>query len=504
MRASIFSRLMMGYVLLVVLSASASVYAVVQLGKIRDVTHSILLVDTAIVDIHKSLTDVLLSETRYDKKFVIMNDQALHAEFLGANREFEGLLNQAFDRVDSPEVKAVLKEIADLHDDYRALFEEEAGMLAAGQPYSAGWYGETKDRFVNAMLEDLARVRTLSQGGIVTKVTKLNEAGASATTAAMIITAVSLAVGIVISLLITRSITVPLTRMERKTAEIGRGIYKADLDLTSPPEIGALARAFNFMSAKLKEVDTMKSDFYSLMSHELRTPLTSIKEGTNLFLEGHGGPVTEKQKRLLTIIAEESNRLIGLVSSLLDLSRLEAGMLPYQFVRADLGALITKALGEVIPLAEAKQIRIRKDVEPSLTARVDAERILQVLRNLLGNALKFTPKGGSVRIAARHVQRSGLNAGTGTPDAEPPAAAPDHGEKLVEISVEDTGPGIPKDHQAAIFDKFRQVTLAGAAKVPGTGLGLAIVQHIVNDHGGAVWVKSVEGLGSTFTFVLPA
>jgi two-component system sensor histidine kinase GlrK len=278
----------------------------------------------------------------------------------------------------------------------------------------------------------------------------------------MIITAASLALGIVISILITRSITVPLARMRKKTAEIG-----------------ALAQAFNFMSAKLKEVDTMKSDFYSLMSHELRTPLTSIKEGTNLFLEGHGGPVTEKQKRLLTIIAEESNRLIGLVSSLMDLSKIEAGMVSYNIIETELPPLISRAMVEVAPLAEAKKIHIRKDIGEVPPVRLDAERILQVLRNLIGNALKFTPTGGTVSIAVRR-RDNGIG-----------------------VSVTDTGPGIPKEHQAAIFDKFRQVTLSGAARVPGTGLGLAIVKHIVQDHGGTLWVESEAGQGSTFTFVLP-
>jgi len=469
----------MGYLLLLILSMSASFYAIFQLGRIRDVIHSIILVDTSIVDIHKNLTDALLSETRYEKKFVIMNDPALYDGFVGANREFEDLLGQAVARADSPEVKAVLNGIEDLHYEYRALFEEEAGLLRAGQRYSAGWYAEVKDRFINGLFEDLAQVRSLSQLNIVKKITSLNRAGASATNAGMIITAAALVAGIVISILITRSITVPLARMRKKTAEIGSGVYEADLELTSPPEIGALAQAFNFMSTKLKEVDTMKSDFYALMSHELRTPLTSIKEGTNLFLEGHGGPVTEKQKRLLTIIAEESNRLIDLVNSLMDLSKLEAGMVPYHFIEADLPPLVARAIVEVVPLAEAKQIRITKDIGEVPRIHLDPERILQVLRNLIGNALKFTPSGGSVSITVG--RREG---GVG-------------------MSVTDTGPGIPKEHQAAIFDKFRQATLVGAVKIAGTGLGLAIVKHIVQDHGGTVWVESEARQGSTFTVVLP-
>jgi two-component system sensor histidine kinase GlrK len=216
------------------------------------------------------------------------------------------------------------------------------------------------------------------------------------------------------------------------------------------------------------------------MSHELRTPLTAIKESTSLFLEGRGGAVTDKQKRLLAIMAEESNRLIDLVNSLLDLSRLEAGMVSYHPVRQDLNRLISRALSEVEPLAEAKGIRIESDLKDLPAVAADPERILQVLRNLLGNALKFTPRDGRVTLSS--------------------AAT----EKGAAVSVTDTGPGIAPADAAIIFDKYRQAAAAGLPKVPGTGLGLAIVKHIVQDHGGTVWVTSDGTRGSTFTFVLPS
>ena len=470
---------MLGYLVLLVLTASASVYAILQLSKIRDVIHSIILVDTSLVDMHKSLSDALLSETRYEKKFVIMNDPALYESFSGANREFGELLGRAISHAESPELRAVLGTVADLHDGYRSLFEEEVGLIRSGEKYSAAWYAEQKDQLINALLEDIGQVRTLSQINIVSKITKLNEAGASATKAAMIITGSALIAGLAISILITRSITVPLTRMKAKTAEIGSGVYEPDLDLSSPPEIGQLAQAFNYMSAKLRQVDTMKSDFYALMSHELRTPLTSIKEGTNLFLEGHGGPVTDRQRKLLTIIAEESNRLIELVNSLMDLSKLEAGMVSYNFVKTEIPPLVARAVVEVTPLAEAKKIRISKDIGEVPAVSLDPERMLQVLRNLIGNALKFTPPGGMVGITVGRREAG------------------------IAVSVTDTGPGIPKEHQATIFDKFRQAAVSGVGKNAGTGLGLAIVKHVVQDHGGALWVESEVGRGSTFYVTLP-
>lgn len=470
---------MMGYLLLLTLATGVSLYSVSKLGRVRDVTHSVILEDNVLLDLNKSLTNTLVTETLQEKKFIILHDQVYYDGFLQAWRDFDRYLASARGLARSPELSAMIDRIGTLHLGYQTLFDEEAALRRTGTPYVAARYRMMKDDAVNALHDALQAMRARVQSNIIGKVTRLNEAVVQAGDVTLIVTVSALVLGIIISLLITRSITVPLKRMAQKTAEIGSGNYGADLDLRSPPEIGALAQAFNFMSAKLRDLDRMKSDFYSLMSHELRTPLTSIKEGTNLFLEGHGGPVTEKQKWLLKIVAEESNRLIGLVNSLMDLSKLEAGMLAYNFTKAELPSLVTTAAGEVLPLAEAKKIRIGTDMDAVPPVTLDPERILQVLRNLIGNALKFTPPGGTVRIAVRH------------------------GESGVGVSVTDSGPGIPKEHQSAIFDKFRQATLAGTKKLPGTGLGLAIVKHIIKDHGGTVWVESEEGRGSTFTFVLP-
>ncbi len=234
------------------------------------------------------------------------------------------------------------------------------------------------------------------------------------------------------------------------------------------------------MCDRLKDLDNMKSDFFSMMSHELRTPLTSIKEGIGLLLEGVGGTVTDKQRRLLTILAEESQRLISLVNSLLDLSKMEAGMMTYHLQPASLSSVIDRAVTELGPLAEAKRIKIEARIrEPIPLVKMDPDRILQALRNLVGNAVKFTPDGGRVTLQA--AQKNGS----------------------VEVAVSDTGPGIAADDLPMIFDKYRQGSSKSAYMLRGTGLGLAIVKHIITSHGGQVWVESEAGQGSSFIFVLP-
>ena len=263
--------------------------------------------------------------------------------------------------------------------------------------------------------------------------------------------------------------------MKKKTSEIARGDFGDHLELSSPPEIQELEQAFNAMSTRLKELDTMKTDFFSLMSHELRTPLASIKEATNLLVESlRNGEITERQKKLFSIMKEENNRLIKLVNSLLDLSKMEAGMMVYAFNRSDVFSLIKRAVREIEPLAEAKNITITIDADQGLPfIRFDNQRIL--------HAVKFTPKDGHVKVLLKNFEQG------------------------IKVSVADTGVGIAKESLMTIFDKFQQEdVLTHFHKIKGTGLGLSLVKHIIKAHGGRIWAESTLGQGSTFTFVLPA
>ncbi len=292
--------------------------------------------------------------------------------------------------------------------------------VKANRRYRRSAYDTGKEKATDGILEQLERLENYSRQDIRNRITFLEEAGASAERFAVVMSGAAILLVIATSFLITRGITRPLTALMGKTKEISSGVFKGNLSISSPPEISELSIAFNSMCDKLSVVDRMKTDFFSTMSHELRTPLTSIKEGTSLLLEGVAGTITDKQRRLLNILAEESNRLIGLVSSLLDLSKMEAGMTAYSFEATRLVPLIKKVVEEIGPIAEARKIGVETELDPGLPLlRLDGERILQALRNIIGNAMKFTPNGGKVKISAQPV---------------------DHG---VKVSVADTGPGIP-------------------------------------------------------------
>ena len=172
--------------------------------------------------------------------------------------------------------------------------------------------------------------------------------------------------------------------------------------------------------------------------------------------------------------------MISLVNSLLDLSKMEAGMMSFNFVQHDIKNLIHQVAREIEPIAETRTIRIETDIANTLPkVKIDISRMLQVLRNLLINAVKFTPKGGNIRVYTKK-----------------------EGDELI-VSVKDNGPGISEEHLETIFDKFHQVNILESNKITGTGLGLSIVKHIIQAHGGRVWVESTLGKGSVFTMKLP-
>ncbi len=443
-------------------------------------TRDIILADNNYLDFYKKLTDAMLSQTRYERKYIVMQDKAFYENFLRAQEVFKQHINKAISLSDEIELNELLNKINDLHRQFESVLNEEINLIQDSKQYHKDLYQNKKEQIANDILEQLKQFRDLTENNIFNKIKSLSEAGIKARKVAIIFTAAALILGFILSVLITRSITIPLGKLEKKTKEIAKGNFEGDLHINSPPEIEELANAFNMMCHKLGEVEDMKSNFFSLMSHELRTPLTSIREGTNLLLGGVGGEISERQKRLLSIISEESNRLIDLVNSVMDLSKMEAGMLEYHFTRASLVPLIARVVTEMVPLTEAKKITIVRDIKELPTVSMDEERILQVVRNLIGNAVKFTPQNGKITVEASREK------------------------EFVKVSIVDTGPGIPLEHLDSIFVKYHQIRVAGTSKVKGSGLGLAIVKHIIEAHGGKIWAESELGKGSAFHFVLPS
>jgi len=480
MRLGIFSRMLIGFLVIFVLLMGGTVYGIFNLYQLNKGTRQIIRIDNRILDFKEKMTDAFLSQLRFERKFVLTKDPSIYNQYLSARKDFGNYFSEILSLVDTPEKSKSLSQIKITYSRFQSLAEEEMGQIQTDPPSFKKRYEHQIEKVGDEILEELKKLEGYTRHDIYQRMKALDQAGTSAQKLAILLSAITIGLALAISLLITRSIAKPITLLTEKTKEISRGRFEGDLHISSPPEISQLSESFNSMCQQLKMVDKMKSDFLSTMSHELRTPLTSIKEGISLLRDGIGGASGEKQKRLLNILTAETHRLIGLVNSLLDLSKMEAGMMTYHFEAGKLPPLIQRAMMEMVPLVEAKRIRLEAGTNEELpSVNMDGDRILQALRNLIGNAVKFTPEGGRIRVSARPT-----NGGA-------------------EVSVEDTGPGIPQENMTTIFERFHQVPGKSTNPMKGTGLGLAIVKHIITAHGGKVWAESQPGRGSTFIFVLP-
>lgn len=240
-------------------------------------------------------------------------------------------------------------------------------------------------------------------------------------------------------------------------------------------------RRLQEVNVELAKANQLKSDFVANMSHELRSPLNDILGFTQLFLSRTYGEINPRQEEAMQLVSESAHVLLDLINSILDLSKLEAGDRDVVEEAVLVGEVIEEVYRACGPLVRGKPIKLRVDVDAEMPPIVsDRRKVRQVLMNLVHNAIKFT-KRGSIKMTGRLLRHEGK----------------------VEISVEDTGIGIDKNHQDIIFDAFRQVDGSATREYGGTGLGLAITKKVLDLIGGQISVKSAPGVGSTFRVILP-
>ncbi len=230
---------------------------------------------------------------------------------------------------------------------------------------------------------------------------------------------------------------------------------------------------------ELKRLNEIKSDFVSTVSHELRTPLTSIQGYVSLMQDGDAGQINDDQKEFLGIVKEESQRLLRLISDLLDISKIEAGKMKIMFEDFNILEFIDNYKTEILAMAAPKKIKVQIQASKGLPViKADSDKIKQIFYNLISNAVKFSREGSLVNISIKDKN--------------------DH----MQIDVSDQGIGIAEKDLKTIFEKFQQVDTKMTRKVGGTGLGLAITKNLVEAHGGNIWVKSKIGKGSEFSFTV--
>jgi len=287
---------------------------------------------------------------------------------------------------------------------------------------------------------------------------------------------VAIAIALLLTFVLSRRMTSPIGALAKAARRLGRGDLSQRVQLQGEGEVAALAQAFNSMAADLEHVEQLRRNLVADVAHELRTPLSNIQG----YLEAIRDEVVKPDAAAIRSLSEETALLSRLVNELQELSLAEAGELKLVYQAEDITKLVKQAVTPWQPQLAAKEISLSLDLPDNLSpVNIDWQRVNQVLHNLLENAVAYTHKGGTINVAA--------------------IAQGD----WVEVSVSDTGEGIPAEDLPHIFERFYRVDKSRARATGGSGLGLTIAKRLVESHGGKITVQSELRKGSRFSFTLP-
>ena len=437
-----------------------------------------------------NLSDQLLQRLdtieEFTRKFQVTRD----SDYLAQTSAIEDLLAQDLARIGElslgPEEGGQVLELVRLWEQYERLELSDQG-----------------EEWFNLQLEHLGRLHDQTQRvfeeiqrSIAIEVREAARVGGRAERVSLGVAALTLGASLLISVMIVRSVSGRLGQLTRGTRALARGKFDHRLDARGSDEFADLSGDFNSMAQQLGELDQMKRDFVAHVSHELRSPLASIYETVALLLDDVSGTLSPEQKRLLQLNLQSTKRLSSMIGNLLDMSRMDAGMMEYHLKTCDLTALVEGAVEELRVQTDEQEIRITTEFEKQpVMIECDEDCIYRVVVNLLGNAMKVTRQGGTITAQVRLV--GGVPEKLRPPVEQRLPSSPSAGFAL--LAIVDSGPGVPDSHKEKIFERFHQVEQSGQ----GFGLGLAISRSIVVGHQGVIWVEDGEERGSTFKVLLP-
>jgi len=472
----------LGYVTILALVIGVNLYILSQFRALTElgaelVTHHFPAVETA-----KQLITSLYAQLKSDKQYLVLRDTTLLKDFLQEAENFRKTLAALEDQERGGTTREALRKVKAHHEEFHTLFLNVGVEQADRSPLAIANYEQHRDGLIDAMTQAITAYITSQEAsvGAILRDSHLRSVQAQEITQQLLMMALVLGLGL--AGIASYSILLPLRRVKAQIHRIGQGHFGGTISQAVPQELRDLVDQVNLMGEKLQKLDEMKSEFLANISHELRTPLTSIREGSQLLLDGIPGELTKDQTETLSIISDSSQQLNHLIGNLLDLSRMEADMVSYNFNPTDLNRLAVRSTEKVKFLADRKNIHLDIDLVHGKikVQEVDGQRMEQVFENFLSNAIKFSPNGATITIRSQ----------------------PDSANTGIHFIVEDTGPGIPKEDVPHIFERFYQGKTPEGRVYVGSGIGLALAKRVIEDHGGTIWAESTLGKGTALHFIL--
>jgi signal transduction histidine kinase len=429
------------------------------------------------LELEVSLAEIVPRLLRIEARYLVLRDRA-YGELLRERMARAGVDLQRLEvLLRSADEEKSYREAVAAFATYEQMIGEERALLSRGQATRALRLSEGPARSAAERLDQALTQLTQATSAEVAVAQAAVHALESRTWTTILVTlSVSLVAAVSATGFLASRLTRSVRRLSSATGRVADGSFTEPLPVETRDEIGDLTRAFNRMALELREVEALKQQFFSQISHELRNPLTAIRASAQLVLLRARDALDARQRHWVQSIDDSVDRLLSLVTQILDLNRLRAGVFPLVRQPVELDKVVARALEVLGPQAEQQGLRLEHtSAEGGVVIAADEEALTQMLHNLVGNAIKFTPEGGSIRVAVTDALTH------------------------VELTVRDTGPGIPAADLARIFEPYQQAHQGRH----GSGLGLAIVKGLVEAHGGTIGLDSEEGKGTCFLVRLP-
>ena len=480
-RLSIFWRLVLTYLVIIGVMTAVNLYALMQIRTLSGLTTEVGSHHHPEIESAKRLLTSLYDQIQSERKYLAVPAATFLQHFDEESKEFQQELVGLLTR-DAPEAEVrLLKEVQHLQQAHLALFHAQLTEPRGKAPASDADYDARRDALAGRISFTLRQYIGLHEAGITVGVNQSRASASQAESVTREWVLIALLFGIGLAAAASYNILRPLRRLQAVIQQMGQGNFETSLDPGAPRELRELGDTVKRMGTKLQQLDDIKTEFLAHVSHELRTPMASIQEGIHLLLDEIPGPLTQDQRTTLRIMSDSSRRLMYLISTILDLSKMEAGMMEYRFGPTDLYRVGKVSISKIRLLADAKRVQLLIEAPAErYWVRADSARIEQVLDNLLSNALKYSPEGAMVKL---HL-------------------SPDPNKGLLFVAVVDAGPGIPAEEIPHIFERFYQGRTKNRHASMGSGLGLALAKKVVEAHGGRIWVESQVGKGTTVQFIL--
>ncbi|MEA1901051.1 MAG: HAMP domain-containing sensor histidine kinase [Thermodesulfobacteriota bacterium] len=476
LRFGIISKLLVWFFIPVIIFYVTIILLYMDVQKIVDISEGIITKNTRISLISKKMIENLIRMEENDKKYHLLKKDDYFNYFVLAQKEFEGNFVEILELERSGmEIPREWRQLYKSYQDFSTTFEN----LRENESSGSLWIHEA---VTNEWIQIISELRAKNEHDIALATMALNSRSQKSARNVLVGLMLSSVVGLFVILFLAYSMIRPLRELLRGIRSVSQDRISKTVNIRSKDEFGELAGAFNDMTLRLREEECMRSDFISMLSHEIRTPLTSIRESVNMIVEEVMGTINNRQRKFLEIASIEIGRICNLLNHLMQVSRLESQTIEIMALPLDISSFITRCIYQLQPLADTKKISVEAQIAPDIPGMTgDPEHLQRVLTNLLNNAIKFSDPG--CRVVLRVV--------------------PNKNRTMLDFSVSDNGPGIPKEEQSLIFNKYYRAR-GVRDHMDGLGLGLHISKNIVEFHKGTIWVKSTVGHGSTFGFTLPA